>query len=840
MINKNNYKRIIIKKNTNSSSRSTVGSNIQQKNTFSIVDLNKEDKNNEDKDISIINIMNNIYIKKVKSQSNIFDKNKLIFQEYAQKKVNPISKEYYKNMNINQAPTLYINKKSICRIINKKKKEKINSYNHFYFKTKLNSHKGSRNINNHSNFYCEDKTYLINTKNNNNSNITELHYKSTNDNLYLQSSLKNNSLINKSLNSSRTEKEEDEKMDIFPNIIRNLKKKNNLNNLEENKSKLKNSQDNQNFINNSVMMTLLPNVNKIKRNHSQLEIKNNDINLSNFETKKLEAYIYDLIYKKHIYPSELVSLEGHITKIKYFQKIQEINYEKLLKTDKYNVNNKINYLEKIFKIFNNVWEKYRKKMVGYLIFLNKVVDNMQTELENSLIYKKEIQIQIEKLMILNVKKQCELEELVKIRNFLLQVKLKFRRQPEYFKPLLHRDSKKIEVGNCILNSMVGTKNSDVLNFLDSFSLLNLVQVYEVNPSDSTKLLLIKRKKKKRKTKNMNLYNFLPKLFKEKYIYKKNLLEDEKIYLPLKKEQFFNSPLEFKEIMENLEQKNLLLLNRIIELKRSYEVYKQEYDNICSQKYDDEEKDLEIKDKIRYLTEIKRRNKFLEVDCNSLKNIQFNIENKYTVKFIKNKENSTFVDINYFKTRNYFNEIKKQKFQGVMLFETLKKFILDFFSCKSDYDIKRSYEIVDGYLPFKKLFALDKNSFCEDNKFMINNYILKLLQIYNDIYQFVYNKHILYELDEKNKQFIKCKKEEIQTMRKIENSRVIRELLEEKRQNNIRKILEKANNPTKRIKTRVDERTNFKLFRHLGKKNIKEKIGSKENNNENEFYELTFY
>ena len=136
--------------------------------------------------------------------------------------------------------------------------------------------------------------------------------------------------------------------------------------------------------------------------------------------------------------------------------------------------------------------------------------------------------------------------------------------------------------------------------------------------------------------------------------------------------------------------------------------------------------------------------------------------------------------------------------------------------------------------------MDKNSFNEDNKFKVNEHILKLLKIYNDIYQFVNNKNILYESNKENKKFIDIKNVEIQTMRKIENSRVIRQLLEEKRQKNIKKILDKSNAPSNKIKTKIDQRINFKFSKSWRNKSIEEKGKSQRNKYQNEFYDLTFY
>jgi 3-phosphoglycerate kinase len=78
------------------------------------------------------------------------------------------------------------------------------------------------------------------------------------------------------------------------------------------------------------------------------------------------------------------------------------------------------------------------------------------------------------------------------------------------------------------------------------------------------------------------------------------------------------------------------------------------------------------------------------------------------------------------------------------------------------------------------------------------------------------------------------------MRKIENSRVIRQLLEEKRQKNIKKILDKSNAPSNKIKTKIDQRINFKFSKSWRNKSIEEKGKSQRNKYQNEFYDLTFY
>ena len=147
-------------------------------------------------------------------------------------------------------------------------------------------------------------------------------------------------------------------------------------------------------------------------------------------------------------------------------------------------------------------------------FLFDKKSDFETKLQITLRKKKINENAIEKLMIQSVKKQKELEELVQTRNFLLQVKLKLKVQPPYFAALLHRDSRKIELGNILITSTVGTKNSAVIKFLDSFSVLNLVQLYEIHPMNSLLKLF---------TKKINNRRIIPKEFREKYIYQEDLI-----------------------------------------------------------------------------------------------------------------------------------------------------------------------------------------------------------------------------------------------------------------------------------------------------------------------------
>lgn len=795
-------------------SRRNFGVNTFHKNIYS----NKDIRNRRN---------NSNYIKEIRDNSKTFRKEKNYsyrnsnsYKEFLFNNEKLKSFQYYKGIHFNKAPTLYYNKKYIIQLINRSKLNKKFAYDNFYNISLLRKFKLYQNMKHYSNDKLKD------TKNIDNKNICDINNKSSDNitlntfNMSYDGNILNNSLNNSSIifygNSSKNKsnnKDEDNVKDLkepFPSLI-----KKDSNNHYHKSPRI--SQNNLEQIGKSVMMTVLPNIQTTRNrpnmhfNYSTFENNNEEISLANFETRKIKAHIIETLKSSPKTPQEFTSLEKKIAKIKYYQNIQTNNLKNILKSDKFNIQKYIDHLNKLIHQYNNICEKYNSDLNDYIIFLIDEKNRIQKDLEEGITQKKKIVRIIEKLLIQSVKKQRKLEHLVNIRNFLLQVKLRLSKQPPYFKSLLLRDSRKLELGNIVLNSGVGTRNNDVFDFLDSFSLLNLVQFPEINPSNLTKKVVGKKMNNKKKSKIMIGYYSMPNEIKQKYISKENLLNDKNNYIPKRGEIFFDSSEKFLDIIQNLEEKNLILLNNINEIKNSSEIYKQKYNNTFL-KIEEEDFKLDsiILEKVNILNRIKEKYKILESRYNSLVNLEFDENNNHTKKLVQNKAKSTFVDINFFKMVNYLNLLKEYKYNGLLLLEKLIKYIKNFFSQNyEDYDIERCYKIV-GMVRFNIILNLNKKSFNEKNKFMIYDYTLKLLAIYEDICLFIKNKEMLYEADIKNKIFIQKKREEVQSMRKINNAREMRELLEEKRLKGIRKLLDKWNLPVKSTHKKVAEKFNFKF------------------------------
>ena len=139
-----------------------------------------------------------------------------------------------------------------------------------------------------------------------------------------------------------------------------------------------------------------------------------------------------------------------------------------------------------------------------------------------------------------------------------------------------------------------------------------------------------------------------------------------------------------------------------------------------------------------------------------------------------------------------------------------------------------------------ILKLNRKSFNERNKFKIYDYILELLKLYFDIVEYVKRKQKIYEADESNKNFMRKRREEVQTMRKISNAKEIRELLEERRERTIDKIIEKWNKPVNRAIKKVDEKMAAKMRDTIRTKSIENSEMSRTKRLQNEISGLILY
>lgn len=279
---------------------------------------------------------------------------------------------------------------------------------------------------------------------------------------------------------------------------------------------------------------------------------------------------------------------------------------------------------------------------------------------------------------------------------------------------------------------------------------------------------------------------------------------------------FSEPEEIIEIIKFLEDQNRFLLKQNENKRILIEKYKDDLENFTSQEEIDIENKIiaEIKVKEKELSKLKQQNNILTekykyiINVNS-KNDVFKLEPKKPKKSEAGK--SSFADFNYFQTINYNFLIKKAKYPGMVFFGKLLKCFLNFLSMNYDsFNKKKFYTHISPDYLNEILEHSEKMNFNEKNYYLIYEYIIKLLKLYEYICDYVFKKDVEYNSNEKNIPIIKRENDKIGNKRKLDNARTIRMLIENKRINANKQLIEKWLKPEKYISRKVDN-NNYKIL-----------------------------
>ena len=180
------------------------------------------------------------------------------------------------------------------------------------------------------------------------------------------------------------------------------------------------------------------------------------------------------------------------------------------------------------------------------------------------------------------------------------------------------------------------------------------------------------------------------------------------------------------------------------------------------------------------------------NINSAENL---FKRKDSSKKNEGEKKSSFLDLTYFQKVNYDLLIKRSKYPGLVFFRKLLKNYLNtvkLYSHKMNYSQTHPEEL-EEIISFS-LNAENNNKF----NYFFKGYILKLLHLYEYVYDFIYKKHQLYKLEEKNIIIMKKQQDIISDKKKLDNARTLRKLLEKKRLDSDKLLIEKWKMPPKYI------------------------------------------
>ena len=704
----------------------------------------------------------------------------------------PISNKY-SIIRFNKAPTLRENKNEIDKIIKNKKHQKKEELSNIFNTILINESRLFRN-----NIYITGGG--INSLRNNSKSII---FDRNKGNEYMTKKIQYNSKFEN--NSSSQE---------FANI--NIDTRFNSYSLNNESNILTDTIKNNNRSKTQypLFKQYNPNINYIPK----LIIKKYEGDLSPFRNKNIEnsnksrnitrmrMEINDLIFNNYRLRGEFSNLEKMMIKFKVIQNIQDTKLNNILSKEENEIDKKYNKLISFKNDLENKYIIYSEKMNKYLDFLIDKTNELKTELKYIEKTIEDKYSEIEKLSFEIIKSQNKLESLVDKRNFLLQVKQKYKNPPIYYEELLIKDSKKLVIGNSLFNLDIlkHSHNKNIIDFLDSFS-------------------DIKRKI------NENILD-INNIESDLYI-SSNFLKE-------KLDPIFDSVDDFIHLYSYLKEKSINYLKRAEIEKKSISIMKKEYEEnyLNENNYLEKEiyeKEIEKK-KIIHKNQILidtynyyKDNILKKINNISLKSYNFNIK-------INQKR---FINIDNDLREKYNKQLKKYKYGGILLLKKLIKLIK--FYTKFNYDKSDYYLNLFDDKKLEITLNIDITEFNDDNILLIDRYILLLISKYEKICKYILNKHQIYLLDEKNRQIIKRKKDEINNLRRYQISKEIKNLIKKKKIEEINKIIEKSNKSIVYIPNRINCDGHQKK---RAQKINKEKIISfiKKNYLEKEFNDLTKY
>lgn len=835
----NETKEIITKTNNNSSNNLAInlevinkiithnqGNEIKLKKIKSLFKTGKGDLNfdiNKQK-FDIYKNNNYLKLKRVWSSQNIFknnDKNNSFNK-------NIYNSNFYCGSALYRAPSIKENKLEINEILKKENNRRLNELNNMYNTMMINESKlyrqnlylfsNDNKVNNNENKLRNNlkKKYSTNDMNKINNIIINLkpnlkqiiHKRKKNQYCKINKNNSQKDIKNNLLNKSDDLTISANKTNYFSRYKDKKKyyKINNINNGKTYNKKLT-------FIKKGEYLNKNENIlyfseNKEKSNESIFQ------KYKEIEVSRMRLDLNDIVLIRKNDKHNINEIEKKIIKFNAFKEFQRNRLEIMSRKDINNLEKRILLLEESIKKYNIITINYFREVKDYIHFLNDEKYRLSNYFEEENNLRFNLFYEIEKLMTDNVLKQRELEHLVEIRHFLIQVKNTLIKQPIYFNDLLKEISRRYELGKLIIDLKIQPQNQNVTRFLESIPELKDMEM-------SQPLFLQYQNKSLNENKRDKKYS---QIFRNR---KSN--NNLKKYINYPEKQIFESPEEFLIVFDNIESKILRLMKENDDIKRNIEILKNEYGEIFQNNLTLEKNDDIFKKKEKLKLVMDENNK-LNKKYNYLKNFK---EEEKNIKDETQKERSYIMDLNAFKKIMYHKMINKFKYKGLLILAKLVEIIKNFFSLNySNYGINKAYKFVEKNI-LNKILRINIKNINSINKSYINIYILNLLKIYEDICEYIKYKDKQYNLIEANKLIIHNKYEEIQLQRKINNSRNIRQLAEEKRINGIKKIIQKNKRPNLLFRGNIDD--DIVLRNKANKKSNSAKLGkNKKDAKEREF------
>ena len=519
--------------------------------------------------------------------------------------------------------------------------------------------------------------------------------------------------------------------------------------------------------------------------------------------------------------------------IQILRKYQKERLETSKKNDLKKVKNKNIRFQKLLNSFIQKSKNYDENMRNYLKFLERQKNDEIYKLEKLNEDQYNAQIIVDNLLLNIVNTQLNLEKLIDIRNFLLMVKLKISKLP---KELLNEINNATNRDNIIkkIKSLNIKININTVHKFISQNELNTESYkknssFSLNPSKKEeKKIKFVQTKNKFSSKRMNT-------LKSENINDNVLLQKINPYIK-DKIPIFNSPEEFIDIINALENKNLDLLKENEKINRNKEELRSELEIINNdvEKYGIIIDEIINKKNTKYQDLIKRNKTLNDIYQSIIIKNNDNEENKK--KYINKPSFGIFIDMEQVNVEKY-NIIKKNyKYDYTLLLNKLIDFITTFLKSNyKNYTRQRVYNLVNKDL-FNNIIK-NKNIFSNEIKYFIYDYCVILLKIYENIIEYVLENNKILSQNKYNLSFMTQLSDKYLQNKKNENSKEIREFIDKKRNEEIKIIIEKSKKNYYPLNRRVLE---FRTDSQIKKNQQMKKNELKKGNDEEKYNQMILF
>ena len=457
-------------------------------------------------------------------------------------------------------------------------------------------------------------------------------------------------------------------------------------------------------------------------------------------------------------------------------------------------------------MYEKIFYEYINKLKNYNKFLYETANEMEIEMRDHNKIKININDEIEHLMGKLVDKQKKLEYLIKTRNFLFKMK--------------NRDKKIIKLSNQYVYKISKRKNL-IEKFCDLFGRnkesLTYKYLKELMPLEELeKVLKVKPAKSRIMARLSNIVRRTLKIDEKE----KDLLSP-----PPLGEEIFQTPEEIIAIFEKIKNDDLNLMKNYEKIeKEKSELIAELNNDICLYEAWEKSDKINLKNRIKCAEDEKKKNLKLSEKYELMEDLINKNKRLSSLKSgFKIYSHKAFNDINYYNIIKYNVLRAKYKLDGLVLLEKLINNVNKIILINKDakiFNLNDIYHYIPEFI-LSRILNMKANDFNKKNQFLIGEYSLKLIKLYEFFAESIMNKNKQnknIDTEQYNKE-----REKIINERKIYNSKILKEMKKNKRNSSVKELLEKWNKKTVISTRKSDMGINFNSNEDIKNKKIKKNV-----------------